>query len=385
MFVLKRDGNKERVSFDKVLKRIDILSTDLEINPHEITQKVCSRIFDGVSTDKLDELAAYICSSLIVDNPDYDKLASRIVISNHQKKTKDIFSDTVEQLYNNDKNQLVSDELYDIVQKYKTQLDATIKYERDYFFDYFGFKTLEKSYLLGFDGETIERPQDLFMRVAIGIHGYDIDSIIETYNCLSNKYFVHATPTLFNFGTKRQQGSSCFIAGTPVFTVNRGPIPIEEVRVGDRVVTHTGAFKSVIQTHKNPIDDRALFDIKVYKTPGFKVTGNHRFWSITKEQLEWKESPQWNSIEHLRIGDWISIPKSNTTTVYQQIDMYEILKYDYRNEEQFYGLTGTAYDYKPGNILVFPSNQLHCTGRMDCDYKIGLSLRFEILDKTVFL
>lgn len=211
MFVLKRDGNKERVSFDKVLKRIDILSTDLEINPHEITQKVCSRIFDGVSTDKLDELAAYICSSLIVDNPDYDKLASRIVISNHQKKTKDIFSDTVEQLYNNDKNQLVSDELYDIVQKYKTQLDATIKYERDYFFDYFGFKTLEKSYLLGFDGETIERPQDLFMRVAIGIHGYDIDSIIETYNCLSNKYFVHATPTLFNFGTKRQQGSSCFL------------------------------------------------------------------------------------------------------------------------------------------------------------------------------
>lgn len=211
MFVLKRDGNKERVSFDKVLKRIDILSSDLSINSHEIAQKVCSRIYDGVSTDKLDELAAYICSSLIVDNPDYDKLASRIVVSNHQKKTKNIFSETVEHLYNNDKNQLVSDELYTIVQKYKTELDDTIKYDRDYYFDYFGFKTLEKSYLLGFEDNLIERPQDLFMRVAIGIHGDDIERIIETYNCLSNKYFVHATPTLFNFGTKRQQGSSCYL------------------------------------------------------------------------------------------------------------------------------------------------------------------------------
>jgi ribonucleoside-diphosphate reductase alpha subunit len=211
MFVLKRDGNKERVSFDKVLKRIDILSDDLCTNSHEIAQKVCSRIYDGVSTDKLDELAAYICSSLIVDNPDYDKLASRIVISNHHKKTKNIFSETVENLYNNDKNQLVSDELYAIVQKYKIELNNTIKYERDYYFDYFGFKTLEKSYLLGFEKNLIERPQDLFMRVAIGIHGDDIDKIIETYDCLSNKYFVHATPTLFNFGTKRQQGSSCFL------------------------------------------------------------------------------------------------------------------------------------------------------------------------------
>jgi ribonucleoside-diphosphate reductase alpha chain len=211
MFVLKRDGNKERVSFDKVLKRIDILSADLSINSHEIAQKVCSRIYDGVSTDKLDELAAHICSSLIVDDPDYDKLASRVVVSNHQKKTKDVFSETVEILYNNDKNQLVSDELYDVVQKYKTELDNTIQYDRDYYFDYFGFKTLEKSYLLGFEKNLIERPQDLFMRVSIGIHGYDIERIIETYNCLSNKYFIHATPTLFNFGTKSQQGSSCFL------------------------------------------------------------------------------------------------------------------------------------------------------------------------------
>jgi len=148
---------------------------------------------------------------MIVDNPDYDKLASRISISNHHKKTKDSFSETTEILYSNDKNKLVSDELYQVVQKYKTRLDETIDYDRDYVFDYFGFKTLEKSYLLGFEGNLIERPQDLFMRVSIGIHGWDIEKIIETYDCLSSKYFVHATPTLFNFGTKRQQGSSCFL------------------------------------------------------------------------------------------------------------------------------------------------------------------------------
>lgn len=322
MFVIKRDNRKENVSFDKVLRRLEKMSEGITVNYHEIAQKVCSRIYDGVNTDKLDELAAYICSSMIADDPDYDKLASRIVVSNHHKKTNDKFSDTIEILYNNDVNQLISDEVYDVVQQHKEVLDKKIQYDRDYLFDYFGFKTLEKSYLLGIDNKTIERPQDLFMRVSIGIHGNNIDKVIETYNCLSEKYFVHATPTLFNFGTKRQQGSSCFVAGTPVFTVNRGIVPIEEVCIGDSVITHTGSVKPVVQTHKNLLDNRQLYNIKVYKTPSFDVTGNHRFWSITKEQLGWKESPQWNSIEHLQVGDWISSPKSNTTTVYEQIDMY---------------------------------------------------------------
>ena len=211
MFVNKRDGRKENVSFDKVLRRLEKMSEGITVNYHEIAQKVCSRIYDGVNTDKLDELAAYICSSMIADDPDYDKLASRIVVSNHHKKTNDKFSDTIEELYNNDVNQLISDEVYDVVQQNKEVLDKKIQYGRDYLFDYFGFKTLEKSYLLGIDNKTIERPQDLFMRVSIGIHGNNIDKVIETYNCLSEKYFVHATPTLFNFGTKRQQGSSCFL------------------------------------------------------------------------------------------------------------------------------------------------------------------------------
>lgn len=211
MFVYKRDGRKENVSFDKVLRRLEKMSEGITVNYHEIAQKVCSRIFDGVNTDKLDELAAYICSSMIADDPDYDKLASRIVVSNHHKKTNDKFSDTIEELYNNNVNKLISEEVYDVVQHNKEVFDKKIQYDRDYLFDYFGFKTLEKSYLLGIKDKTIERPQDLFMRVSIGIHGNNIDKVIETYNCLSEKYFVHATPTLFNFGTKRQQGSSCFL------------------------------------------------------------------------------------------------------------------------------------------------------------------------------
>jgi ribonucleotide reductase alpha subunit len=214
MFVLKRNGKSERVSFDKVLRRIEALSQDLIINPFEIAQKVCSRIFDGVSTDKLDELAAHICSSSIVEDPEYDIIASRISISNHQKKTKNIFSDTIEYLYSNNINQLINDDVYTIVQKHKEILNESIDYTKDFLFDYFGFKTLEKSYLLGFKNEKIERPQDLFMRVSIGIHGDNIEKILETYDCLSNKFFVHATPTLFNYGTKRQQGSSCFLIHT---------------------------------------------------------------------------------------------------------------------------------------------------------------------------
>jgi ribonucleotide reductase alpha subunit len=143
---------------------------------------------------------------------------------------------------------------------------------------------------------------------------------------MSQGMFIHATPTLFNAGTPRPQMSSCFVAGTPVFTTNRGPVPIEQVCVGDTVVTHTGSIKPVLQTHKNALGERTLFDVKIYKTPGLQVTGNHRFWSITKEQLQWGESPQWNDMNHLRVGDWIAIPNSNTPTEHQVLDMYDILK-----------------------------------------------------------
>ena len=211
MRVLKRSNSYEKVSFDKVLQRFENLSNDLSLDVVEIAQKVCSRIYDGVKTNELDELAGQICSSLIADDIEYDILGSRIVISNHQKKTANVFSETIELLYNNDYNRLISDEVYNVVQANKRIINDNIDYSRDFLFDYFGFKTLEKSYLLSLNGIILERPQDMIMRVALGIHGWNVDDAIETYNCISQKMFTHATPTLFNFGTPRPQGSSCFL------------------------------------------------------------------------------------------------------------------------------------------------------------------------------
>ena len=216
MRVIKRNDEMEDVSFDKVLNRLKNLSLGLTIDVSEIAQKVCSRIYDGVKTYELDELAAYLCSSMSIEHPDYSILASRIIISNHHKNTSPSFSETIHILYNNKDNHdnqipLVSDELYNIVNKNKEKLNTHIDYQRDYLFDYFGFKTLERAYLLRVNNKIIERPQHMWMRVAIGIHGNDIKDVLHTYDLMSKKYFTHATPTLFNAGTNRPQLSSCFL------------------------------------------------------------------------------------------------------------------------------------------------------------------------------
>jgi ribonucleotide reductase alpha subunit len=208
MRVLKRSGEYEDVSFDKVLNRLKKLSQDLTIDVSEIAQKVCSRIYDGVRATELDELAAYMCSSLSIENPEYSTLASRIIVSNHHKNTSPSFSETVHILYT---SSLVTEELYEIVMKNKEKLNSYIDYSRDYLFDYFGFKTLERAYLMRANKKIIERPQHLWMRVAIGIHGNDLKEALQTYDLMSKKYFTHATPTLFNAGTNRPQLSSCFL------------------------------------------------------------------------------------------------------------------------------------------------------------------------------
>jgi ribonucleoside-diphosphate reductase alpha chain len=216
MRVIKRNSETEDVSFDKVLNRLKNLSNGLTIDVSEIAQKVCTRIYDGVKTYELDELAAYLCSSMSIEHPDYSILASRIIVSNHHKNTSPSFSETVHILYNNVDNQnnhtpLVSEELYNIVVNNKEKLNTYIDYQRDYLFDYFGFKTLERAYLLRLNKKIIERPQHMWMRVAIGIHGDDIKEVLQTYDLMSKKYFTHATPTLFNAGTNRPQLSSCFL------------------------------------------------------------------------------------------------------------------------------------------------------------------------------
>lgn len=215
MRVIKRGGDSEDVSFDKVLNRIKILSKDLSVDVYDVSQKVCSRIYDQVKTSELDELAAHICSSMIVDNPDYGTLASRIIVSNHHKNTSPSFSETIVALYNNkvdgERCPLVTDALYEITMKNKEKLNSYIAYDRDYNFDYFGFKTLERSYLIKINNKVVERPQHMFMRVALGIHSDDLKEALITYDLMSKKYFTHATPTLFNAGTVTPQLSSCFL------------------------------------------------------------------------------------------------------------------------------------------------------------------------------
>jgi len=220
MYVLKRDGNKESVKFDKITARIQKLCYGLEpqhVNPVSVAMKVIEGIYAGVTTHELDNLAAEIAASLTTTHPDYALLASRIAVSNLHKSTNKSFSKTMAALYNfvDPKTglhaPLIADDVHEIIQKNAQLLDSTIIYDRDFGYDYFGFKTLERSYLLRLNGKVAERPQHMLMRVAVGIHKEDIDAAIVTYNLMSERWFTHATPTLFNAGTPKPQMSSCFL------------------------------------------------------------------------------------------------------------------------------------------------------------------------------
>lgn len=212
MFVIKRNGDQVPVSFDEVLQRIRKLSEGLDhVNPDLVAQKVCNQLVDGMQTSKLDEFAGETCAMMQARyHPNYGKLASRIVIDNHQKITSPTLLECVEKLYHG-KNQLVTDDYHDLVCKHKDQYEPMIDYSRDYMFDYFGFKTLERGYLLRVDGHVVERPQHMWMRVAIQLHSANFVRVKETYNALSCGYFIHATPTLYNSGTVTPQLSSCFL------------------------------------------------------------------------------------------------------------------------------------------------------------------------------
>ncbi len=219
MFVLKRNGKIESVKFDKVTARIEKLSYSLSslIDPIDVAKKVVQGIYDGVPTTELDNLAAETAASLTTKHPDYALLASRIAISNLHKNTLKSFSETMEKLYNytdigsGKRIPLLAEDVFEIIQANAELLDSTIIYDRDFAFDYFGFKTLEKAYLLRIDGKVAERPQHMYMRVAIGIHKNDIENVIKTYNLMSERWFTHATPTLFNAGSPKPQMSSCFL------------------------------------------------------------------------------------------------------------------------------------------------------------------------------
>lgn len=219
MYVVKRDGHREPVMFDKITERIKKLCYGLNelVDPVKVAMRVIEGLYDGVSTSELDNLAAETAASMTIAHPDYAQLAARVAISNLHSNTKKSFSETMKDMYNyvNPRNgqdaPLLSDEVFKVIQENSAFLDSHIIYTRDFNYDYFGFKTLERSYLLKINGKIVERPQHMLMRVSVGIHLDDLKSVIETYDLMSKKFFTHATPTLFNAGTPKPQMSSCFL------------------------------------------------------------------------------------------------------------------------------------------------------------------------------
>lgn len=217
--VIKRNGNKEPVSFDKILKRIKTLGqqkSKLHVNYTSLCQKIIDQLYDDITTQEIDELTAQQCASLATTHPDYGILASRILISNHHKMVDENYLNVVEKLYNNTdihniRSPIISETLYNVVKNNHETIQSWFDYERDYLLDYFGFKTLERAYLLKINKKIVERPQQMWMRVALGIHSDDLVKAKETYELMSKKYFTHATPTLFNAGTPRPQLSSCYL------------------------------------------------------------------------------------------------------------------------------------------------------------------------------
>lgn len=219
MYVVKRDGRKEAVKFDKITARIIKMCYGLDplVSPEAVAMKVIEGIYDGVTTTVLDNLAAETAAAKTIDHPDYALLASRIAVSNLHKETKKTFSEVIEDMYKyidpktGQNASLVAEDVYNVIMENKDMLDSSIIYDRDFRYDYFGFKTLTRSYLMKLDGQIVERPQQMLMRVAVGIHKENIQDAIKTYNLMSEGWFTHATPTLFNSGTPKPQMSSCFL------------------------------------------------------------------------------------------------------------------------------------------------------------------------------
>ena len=320
MYVTKRNGKKEIISFDKILQRIKKVGKEanIQINYTSLVIKIIDQLFDGIQTDKIDEISAEQCASMASIHYDYSTLASRLIISNHHRNTSDSFSKTMKKLH---AEHLLNDDFMQHVNHHAKQLDAMCDYSRDYLIDYFGFKTLERSYLLSIKRKVHERPQMMFMRLAVAMHGGDLARIAETYTSFSFKQMIHGTPSLYNAGSKREQMSSCFARGTLVDTLT-GPIPIEKMTPGQRVVTHTGEVREVTQLHVNRLGDhRSLVTVHFHATRPITVTDDHRFWIYNRVA----GGADWKAVRDLGPDDYVMVPKNrHLTYVQDEINMNKL-------------------------------------------------------------
>lgn len=425
--VVKRNGQPENVSFDKILRRIEHMATgdpDVgqplnNIDSFEIAKSTIASLRDMIHTYELDLIASRICGNYVTSSNEYAILAARIAISNHHKSTRDSFSRTMKHLDELTNYGWLSRKFMSLVDKYAERLDGAIDYRRDFKLGYFGFSTLQRSYLLTSPDKSIsERPQHMYMRIALFIHGDDIDRVLESYHLMSDGYFTHASPTIFNAGSEYPQLSSCFLlsmddsidgiygtllncariskrAGgiginvsnvrargsyiqgtngtsdglvnmlrvynssavyvnqggrrkgsfacfckdTEVLTMNKGVKKIQDVKIGDLVVTHKNRIKPVLQVHKNPLEERKIYKLSVQSNKDIYVTGNHKFLSFyTKKYKNNKLSLGWNSIEELKT--LMDNPETTRKTCYictptgtdiENTNEYKIDVMDYEN------------------------------------------------------
>ena len=287
------------------------------INIDLVADKTMTMIYNEITLDELDNLIAEICINMTTIHPDYSYLAGNILVFNLHNKTLNDFSSKMELL--SKKNNQINDEWLKWILLNSEDLNKIIDYSRDYNYDYFGFKTLEKSYLLKINNTIIERPQDMIMRTAVTLQLGNLELIKKTYDYISLGYYTHATPTLFNSGTNHMQLSSCFVENTEVMTMD-GIKKIQNVEINNEIVTHTGKVNKVLQIHKNLLNNRKIMLLSVYNTKNIFVTDNHKFLSISKNNYK----PEWRSINELNYNHFIAIPSYKSNNLINELNINNI-------------------------------------------------------------
>ena len=317
--LIKKNENTEIFNEMKLINKINklininskIKSKYLDVNL--IINKLVLNLFSGIDVTEIDNQCAEICVNLSTSHPSYSYLGGRILIYNLHKRTLNSFSKKMVLLPTINKDWLK------YILDNEDELNNMIDYNRDYLFDYFGYKTLEKAYLLKNNNIIIERPQDMFLRTSITLQLGNLNMIKETYDKLSLGYYIHASPTLFNSGTNHMQLSSCFLENTEVITMD-GVKQIQDVKINDKIVTHTGNVKTILQTHKNILNDRYIMLLNVNNSKPIYVTNNHKFWSISDMDI----NPKWRSIDELSNEYYIGIPNYNNILCKEIFNVPEI-------------------------------------------------------------